>query len=955
MIGILPFFRVVVIGVITLWLTAWVAAAPTDSIRLIDDGRTLVFPVEGIGEVSLAWSVTIRTSNGIQRLESGTVSPGAKPSVDGSAEDAMTVTLSSPETRTDLLFRFRFQGGSFIRASAGVRNTGVESIDLVEVSPIRGDLKPRNPNAWLVTGLHPRTPVIAPLSPSAADIHVHEHGMLYQDDGTGFVFGPVGDPVSDAGFTWRMADSGWLQFEAVTPMEGVRVDPGETRWGQEVAMVYGKPQVALSSWADAVAKSHGSPEKKQGLSGWNNWNYLDKKDISRELVDVTEIVKNSGASLRPAVVQMDYNYFDADLKHAFQSEWFPMCRKNIDGVGARFGVHVGVSGPSWPGLSGLPQLTETITRAVGEGISYFKVFYPPSSVKSDGRRTSFEIYRDHWRLIRKAAGEGAYLLFCDYEPNRAVVGIVDSSRVGPDADRERIRRAIPSMLRAYPLHDRWFTIDGDSYFTGTDIANISRVEGSWPLVRTWLSMTGLSCGTAITSDPWYWEDFKPYWRNVEILTPPARERTEVMDLGTAREWTRIVGHVQRDWGSSTVALLWNPSDTERTVTLDFAKAGMDPKMRHAVWSFWDDRYIGVAQGSWTSPRLGPAACQHLVFTPLPEKPGKPVLIGSNLHIYCGAAEVHLVESTRSSLSIQLTDAGARDGDLYLYSPMQPLLASAVGCNVSGITSAGENVWRVSLHERKPGAVQRIEMTILLPVSQQAWFWALVATAIASSVFAGWRYVVGLRLERARVLDQERARIARDIHDDLGASLTHIALLGELAQNEIEDPSRARTHVDDIFRAASKLTRSVDEIVWALNPLNDTVCRFAAYVGDFAQDFLQSAGIDCRLSIPADLPEQSLPPKTRHALFLIIKEVLHNVVSHSKAECVHLSITLDRSLLNISIRDNGLGFDPRSAGPSRPGGGHGLANMRQRVDEIGGVLDITSEAGKGATVSVAIKL
>jgi signal transduction histidine kinase len=497
-------------------------------------------------------------------------------------------------------------------------------------------------------------------------------------------------------------------------------------------------------------------------------------------------------------------------------------------------------------------------------------------------------------------------------------------------------------------------MDGDSYFTGTDIANISQVGGSWPLVRTWLSMTGLSCGSAITSDPWYWQDFKPYWRNVEILTPPARERTEVMDLGTDKEWPRLLGHVRRKWGNSAVALLWNPGETERTITLDFAQAGLDPKIRHAVWSFWDDRYLGVAQGSWTTSRLGPAASQHLVITPLPEKPTRPVLIGSNLHIYCGAAEIKQVKATRSAFAVELTDAGARDGDLFLYSRMQPVLAKAIGCTVSGITSAGENVWRVSLHERMTGMPQRIDLTIPLPTTRQPWFWALIASVVFSLLFSLWHYIASLRHERARALDQERARIARDIHDDLGASLTHIALLGELAQNEIDRPERARGHVDDIFRAARKLTRSVDEIVWALNPSNDTITRFAAYVGDFTQDFLQAARIDCRLDIPADLPDRPLPPKTRHGLFLVIKEALHNIVSHAHAKNVRLAISLAAGQLRISISDDGCGFDPQAPTPNRPGGGHGLANMSQRVEEIGGTLDIQSQPDHGSTVAIEIK-
>jgi signal transduction histidine kinase len=312
-----------------------------------------------------------------------------------------------------------------------------------------------------------------------------------------------------------------------------------------------------------------------------------------------------------------------------------------------------------------------------------------------------------------------------------------------------------------------------------------------------------------------------------------------------------------------------------------------------------------------------------------------------------------VKASRSSFAVEFTGGGAREGAIYLYSRMQPVLAKAAGCNVSGITSAGENVWRVSLHDRMPGTLQRIDLNIPLPTTRQPWFWALIACVVFSLLFSLWHYIASLRHERARALDQERARIARDIHDDLGASLTHIALLGELAQNEIDHPERARAHVDDIFRAARKLTRSVDEIVWALNPSNDTIARFAAYIGDFAQDFLQTAEIDCRLSIPAELPDRSLPPKTRHALFLVIKEALHNIVSHAQAGNVRLAISLDGGVLRISISDDGRGFDPQSPAPSRPGGGHGLANMRQRVKEIGGTLDIQSAPVHGATVTIEI--
>ena len=80
-------------------------------------------------------------------------------------------------------------------------------------------------------------------------------------------------------------------------------------------------------------------------------------------------------------------------------------------------------------------------------------------------------------------------------------------------------------LRSYQLNGRWFAVDNDSYYMGTDIANVSEIAGGWPVVRTWMSMVGLSCGAALTADPWHWESFRSHWRNVEVMTPPARERT----------------------------------------------------------------------------------------------------------------------------------------------------------------------------------------------------------------------------------------------------------------------------------------------------------------------------------------------------------------------------------------------------------------------------------------------
>ncbi|MEI7902447.1 MAG: ATP-binding protein, partial [bacterium] len=295
------------------------------------------------------------------------------------------------------------------------------------------------------------------------------------------------------------------------------------------------------------------------------------------------------------------------------------------------------------------------------------------------------------------------------------------------------------------------------------------------------------------------------------------------------------------------------------------------------------------------------------------------------------------------------------GDLFVYSRFRPLVREVLGCAVEGVSPAGENVWQISLRDRRHGAEQRLELGIALPVTRQRWFWLLCGLMAASLVFAAWRYVAFTRLREQHTVEQERARIARDIHDNLGASLTQIALLSELAQTNFHRPDQARGHVDNIFRFAQTLTRSVDEIVWTLNPDNDTLTRFGAYASEFAQDFLQAAGVACRLSLPECWPDVRLSPTLRHNLFLVVKEALRNVLTHAGAATVRLAMSLDAGRLRIVIADDGRGFDPQAAGKGRPGGGQGLRNMRRRVQELDGTIDIAGLSGQGTTVTVEVKV
>jgi signal transduction histidine kinase len=211
------------------------------------------------------------------------------------------------------------------------------------------------------------------------------------------------------------------------------------------------------------------------------------------------------------------------------------------------------------------------------------------------------------------------------------------------------------------------------------------------------------------------------------------------------------------------------------------------------------------------------------------------------------------------------------------------------------------------------------------------------------------------LTREQAVERERSRIARDIHDDLGASLTQIALLSELTQSDFGEPEVARGHVEDIFQTARAMTRTVDEIVWAVNPKNDTLEQFSEYLGQFAQDFLRSANVACRLLFPGEMPSFVMTSALRHNLFLSVKEALKNVVCHSGADEVSLEVSVDTDVLTLVIRDNGCGIADRATSLPRPGGGNGLANIHKRMSDIGGTLEICGVAGKGTTVTLCVPL
>jgi signal transduction histidine kinase len=215
------------------------------------------------------------------------------------------------------------------------------------------------------------------------------------------------------------------------------------------------------------------------------------------------------------------------------------------------------------------------------------------------------------------------------------------------------------------------------------------------------------------------------------------------------------------------------------------------------------------------------------------------------------------------------------------------------------------------------------------------------------------------LEQERSLERERTRIAQDLHDEMGAKLCRISFLSEHARRGDLPPGEMQDQITSISDASREVLHSLDEIVWAVNPQNDTLEHVASYIGQYAEEYFQMTGIQCELDIPAQLPAYPLSSQVRHHLFLATHEALTNILKHSGATRAKIAMDCRNTEFEIDISDDGKGFDlpaaklkaESAATPS----GDGLSNMRQRLADMGGRCEIVSAPGKGTRVRFVIAL
>lgn len=251
----------------------------------------------------------------------------------------------------------------------------------------------------------------------------------------------------------------------------------------------------------------------------------------------------------------------------------------------------------------------------------------------------------------------------------------------------------------------------------------------------------------------------------------------------------------------------------------------------------------------------------------------------------------------------------------------------------------------------------LAVTVLPTFWETRWFPAasslLVLGGLAGAVYglARRRYKRRLaQLEMRHAVARERLRISQDMHDDIGSILTRVSILSDVGEGGL-DPAKAPQQFARIGTQVRAAVVALDEIVWATNPGDDNLPRFAEYVGRFADECFENTPVRCWQEMPTDLPKLPLRADIRHNAFLAIKEALNNVLKHSGAAEVWLRLKLKDCEVWVEIEDHGRGFQPGADAAA----GNGLRNMKSRLEECGGRTETNSAPGRGTLIRLMFPL
>ena len=587
-------------------------------------------------------------------------------------------------------------------------------------------------------------------SPRDIDGHwryLDEAITLYSDkDRSGLAMGAVGPGVSYVKFNCRV-DSGKILVEIISEMDEIIVDPGESRESEEVLFLAQPYEEALTNLFSWVAETHNARTKREPIYGWCSW-YDRYFDIdAQHILNITKAVKEIHEIAPLQIIQID----DGWQKSA--GDWtandkFP--------AGMKFYADKIIDAGSIPGIwmspirCLLPKPSEWFQNKNGDyfdpthpeaekfmsssiqgmkdaGFRYFKFDYNEIGTYRpyNPKMTSFQIMRHLFTIYRQAIGEESFMLACG-APMRPVVGLADASRIGFD---------VIARWKSYPLADDNLSplpadvfngiittavssmVNDRLYFNDPDITYLlPRAENrlwlgpeelfnpekhglKWSELKSFHSYFGLLGGMAMVSEPLYETKYRQQnpLRMLSILSPTAPDKGWSMN-GDIDPWGRQFGFVaERSWGNFASVVLWNKEDISSDLRLDTHTLQAIGK-KFYVWSFWDDEFMGIGDSTFIAKNIIQRGCALLRLTQIPEQNDLPLLIGSNLHISMGSAELESISTKTNEMKIGLTNAGARDGKIFIYSAVPLKVTNATGCEAF-VLPQQENIYAVIINDR----------------------------------------------------------------------------------------------------------------------------------------------------------------------------------------------------------------------------------------------------------------
>ncbi|MCW3102751.1 MAG: vraS [Bacteroidetes bacterium] len=263
---------------------------------------------------------------------------------------------------------------------------------------------------------------------------------------------------------------------------------------------------------------------------------------------------------------------------------------------------------------------------------------------------------------------------------------------------------------------------------------------------------------------------------------------------------------------------------------------------------------------------------------------------------------------------------------------------------------GDYTFRLKcIFQENKSSIQELKMgfSVAKPFFQTAWFYLLLALFVCTLFYLLYR----IRVNKLLAIEKIRFDLSRDLHDDMGSTLSTINILSVMAENKIEQEAPlSREYLKRINRISQEMMQSMDDIIWSINPVNDTMAKVVVRMREFAAGILEPLNISLAFEVDDAVPAIGTKMRWRRDFFLVFKEAINNAAKYSECKNVTIRISVSSRSLSLCITDDGAGFNPQETR-----GGNGLTNMKKRAEDAGGLLKVESEPGKGTRVSLLIPL